>query len=191
MSSAEGANLGTAALRAEELRMAAVLRRGFRQAQVLMARSLAEYDLGSLSYQLLLEVGAAGPSGVAQGELAELLQCPGTRVSTLVRDLSGRGLVRAVRTPPDRRAVRIRPTPRGVRLTHAALHTQRTALNSLSAHAAVPGVMTLLEAALRLYLGVEIRVEGVPIRSLLGSAIDGRAGNETPVPGDRPIAPEP
>jgi hypothetical protein len=51
--------------------------------------------------------------------------------------------------------------------------------------------MTLLEAALRLYLGVEIRVEGVPIRSLLGSAIDGRAGNETPVPGDRPIAPEP
>jgi DNA-binding MarR family transcriptional regulator len=150
--------------------MAAALRRGFRQAQVLMAHSLAEYDLGSLSYQLLLEVAAAGAPGVAQGDLTDLLQCPDTRVSTLVRDLAERGLVKAVRTLPDRRAVTIRPTPRGVRLTQAALHSQRVALNRLSEQALVPGVMALLEDALRLYVGLEVRVEGVPIRSLIGSS---------------------
>lgn len=150
--------------------MAAALRRGFRQAQVLMAHSLAEYDLGSLSYHLLLEIAAAGAPGLAQGDLAGLLQCPDTRVSTLVRDLAARGLVRAVRTPPDRRAVTIRSTPRGIRLTQAALRGQRVALNRLSGQAAVPGVMALLESALRLYLGVDVRVEGVPIRALVGSA---------------------
>ncbi|MGD0833094.1 MAG: MarR family winged helix-turn-helix transcriptional regulator [Candidatus Dormibacteria bacterium] len=170
MSSAAEARQGTAASGAGELRMAAALRRGFRQAQVLMAHSLAEYDLGSLSYQLLLEVAAAGAPGVAQGDLTDLLQCPDTRVSTLVRDLAERGLVKAVRTLPDRRAVTIRPTPRGVRLTQAALHSQRVALNRLSEQALVPGVMALLEDALRLYVGLEVRVEGVPIRSLIGSS---------------------
>jgi hypothetical protein len=55
-------------------------------------------------------------------------------------------------------------------LTQAALHSQRVALNRLSEQALVPGVMALLEDALRLYVGLEVRVEGVPIRSLIGSS---------------------
>jgi hypothetical protein len=43
--------------------------------------------------------------------------------------------------------------------------------------------MDLLEAALRLYLGVEIRVEGVPLRSLLDGASGERPGPPVRVPG--------
>jgi len=145
----------------EDLRVAAVLRRGFRHAQLLMAHSLAEHDLSALSYHLLLETGAAGSAGVVQGELADLLQCPDTRVSMLVRDLIDRGLVAAERSQPDRRVVVIRATPEGVRLAHAALRTQRHALASLSAYTGLPSVPALLQSALRLYLGVEIRLDAV------------------------------
>jgi DNA-binding MarR family transcriptional regulator len=147
--------------RLEELRLAAALRRGFRQAQLLMAHSLAEYDLSALSYHLLLEVGAAGREGVAQGDLADLLQCPDGRVSTLVRDLAERGLIRTDRSSPDRRVVRIHVTPRGARLTQEALQSQREALTSLSDHADLPSVTSMLQSALRLYLGVDISLEGV------------------------------
>ncbi len=147
--------------RLEELRLAAELRRGFRHAQLLMAHSLAEYDLSALSYHLLLEVGAAGPPGVVQGDLADLLECPDARVSTLVRDMVVRGLLRAARSSPDRRVVRIQATPRGVRLTQEALRRQREALGSLPDYADLPSVTSLLEAGLRLYLGVEVSLEGL------------------------------
>ncbi|HXZ99800.1 MAG TPA: MarR family winged helix-turn-helix transcriptional regulator [Candidatus Binatia bacterium] len=147
-----------------ELGTAALLRRGFRHAQVLMAHSLAEYDLSALSYHLLLEVGAAGDQGVVQGDLADLLQCPDARVSMLVRDLAARGLVRADRSAPDRRVVRIQPTPAGIQLTRKALHRQREVLSSLSEYAGLPGVTDLLRDALRLYLGVDVHLEGVVSR---------------------------
>jgi DNA-binding MarR family transcriptional regulator len=146
--------------RLEELRLAAHLRRGFRHAQLLMAHSLGEHDLSALSYHLLLEVGAAGPEGVAQGELADLLECPAARVSMLLRELTSRGLVQGARSAPDRRVVRIRATPEGVRLTHAALHRQREALSTLSEYAGLPSVTTLLRTALRLYLGVDVQLPG-------------------------------
>ena len=72
MSAALDPGLVPADRRLEELRLAAALRRGFRHAQILMAHSLAEYDLSALSYHLLLEVGAAGREGVVQGDLADL-----------------------------------------------------------------------------------------------------------------------
>lgn len=147
--------------RVEELQLAAQLRRGFRHAQILMAHSLGEHDLSALSYHLLLEVGAAGPGGVVQGELADLLQCPAARVSMLLRDLAGRGLVQCARSAPDRRVVRIRATPEGVRLAHAALHRQREALSTLSGYAGLPSVTALLRTALRLYLGVDLQVPGL------------------------------
>ena len=156
--------------RLEELRLAAALRRGFRHAQLLMAHSLSEYDLSALSYHLLLEVGAAGRDGVVQGDLADLLECPDTRVSTLVRDMSRRGLVVAARWAPDRRVVHIRATARGIRLTHEALHRQREALASLSDYAGLPSVTSLLQAALRLYLGVDVSLEGVVTRVIAGSS---------------------
>ncbi len=156
--SAQEAGGGPAEAQIEELRLAAVLRRGFRHAQLLMAHSLAEHDLSALSYHLLLEVGAAGREGLVQGDLADLLQCPDARVSMLVRDLADRGLVRADRSTQDRRVVRIHVTPRGVRLTHAALRRQREALSSLSEYAGLPSVTGLLQSALRLYLGVDVRL---------------------------------
>lgn len=153
------AGTGATDPRAEELRLAAVLRRGFRHAQLLMAHSLAEHGLSALTYHLLLELGAAGPQGVLQGDLADLLQCPPARVSMLVRDLSERGLVRAARSAPDRRVVRIHSTERGEQLAEAALLTQRQALNSLSGYAGLPSITSLLQDALRLYLGVELHLE--------------------------------
>ena len=173
MSAALEVGLGTADLRLEELRLAAALRRGFRHAQLLMAHSLSEYDLSALSYHLLLEVGAAGPPGVVQGDLADLLQCPDARVSTLVRDMAERGLVRAARSAPDRRVVRIHCTPRGVRLTQEALHRQREALTSLSEFAGLPSVTSMLQAALRLYLGVDISLEGVVTRVISSTGAEG------------------
>ena len=164
MSAALEAGQGAADRRLEELRLAAALRRGFRHAQLLMAHSLAEYDLSALTYQLLLEVGAAGRAGVVQGDLAGLLECPDTRVSTLVRDLSERGLVMAARSAPDRRVVRIHATARGLRLTQEALHHQREALTSLSDYAGLPSVTSMLQDALRLYLGVDVSLEGVVAR---------------------------
>jgi len=170
MSAALDPGLGPADRRLEELRLAAALRRGFRHAQILMAHSLAEYDLSALSYHLLLEVGAAGREGVVQGDLADLLQCPEARVSTLVRDMSSRGLVVAARWAPDRRVVHIRATTRGIRLTHEALHRQREALTSLSDYAGLPSVTSLLQAALRLYLGVDVSLDGVVARVVASSA---------------------
>ena len=170
MSAALDPGLGPADRRLEELRLAAALRRGFRHAQILMAHSLAESDLSALSYHLLLEVGAAGREGVVQGDLADLLQCPEARVSTLVRDMSSRGLVVAARWAPDRRVVHIRATTRGIRLTHEALHRQREALTSLSDYAGLPSATSLLQAALRLYLGVDVSLDGVVARVVASSA---------------------
>ncbi|MGO8685567.1 MAG: MarR family winged helix-turn-helix transcriptional regulator [Candidatus Dormibacteria bacterium] len=155
--------------RLEDFRLAAALRRGFRHAQLLMAHSLSEYDLSALSYHLLLEVSAAGSQGVVQGDLADLLECPDARVSTLVRDMAERGLVKAARSSPDRRVVRIHATSRGVRLTQEALRRQREALVSLSEYAGLPSVTSLLQAALRLYLGVDVSLEGVVSRVINAS----------------------
>ena len=164
MSAALEVGQSAADRRLEELRLAAALRRGFRHAQLLMAHSLAECDLSALSYQLLLEVGAAGRLGVVQGDLADILECPDARVSTLVRDMIERGLVRAARSAPDRRVVRIHSTPRGMRLIEEALHHQREALTSLPDYAGLPSVTSMLQDALRLYLGVDVSLEGVVAR---------------------------
>jgi DNA-binding MarR family transcriptional regulator len=163
--------------RLEELRLAAQLRRGFRHAQLLMAHSLGEHDLSALSYHLLLEVGAAEPEGVVQGELAELLECPAARVSMLLHDLTGRGLVQCARSAPDRRVVRIRATPEGLEVAHAALHRQRQALATLSEYADLPSVTALLRTALRLYLGVEVQLPGFLVTNSAGKGRRGPTGD--------------
>ena len=179
MSLALKAGPGATDQRAEELRLAAVLRRGFRHAQLLMAHSLAEHGLSALTYHLLLEVGAAGPQGVIQGDLADLLQCPPARVSMLVRDLLDRGLVRAARAAPDRRVVRIHCTELGEKLAEAALRSQRLSLNSLSGYAGLPSVTSLLQDALRLYLGVELHLEGMVAAVSPPVGRDGRPASPT------------
>ena len=56
-----------------------------------------------------------------------------------------------------------------MRLTQEAIHRQREALMSLSEYAGLPSVTHLLEAALRLYLGVDVSLEGVVSR-VVGAA---------------------
>jgi hypothetical protein len=71
--------------------------------------------------------------------------------------------------------VLIHATSRGTRLTQEALHRQREALASIADYTGLPSVTYLLEAALRLYLGVEVSLEGVVSRvmSSTGSEREG------------------
>jgi DNA-binding MarR family transcriptional regulator len=139
-----------------DLNLAATFRRGFRQAIVLMNRALAEQGLSPLQYHLLLEAGASGEEGVGQGDLAELLQTPETRVSVLVRELADRGLLETQRAAPDRRLVRVGITPDGARVANAALESQREALRDLAGAFDIPGVVEMLRRAMEMYLGVDI-----------------------------------
>ncbi len=143
-----------------DLRLAAMFRRGFRQAMIQINRSLAQHDLSPLQYHLLLEAGAAGTEGCVQGDLAELIQAPEARVSVMVHELNARGLVRTLRSAPDRRMVRVGLTEAGCRVVEAALHAQRAALHELAQDFDVPGVAQMLRGAVQLYLGVDIAEEG-------------------------------
>lgn len=143
-----------------DLRLAAVFRRGFRQAMIHINRSLALHDLSPLQYHLLLEAGAAGTEGCVQGDLAELIQAPEARVSLMVHELNARGLVRTLRSAPDRRMVRVGLTEAGCRVVEAALHAQRAALHEMAQDFDLPGVAQMLRGAVQLYLGVDIAEEG-------------------------------
>lgn len=149
-----------------DIRLAATFRRGFRQAMVLINRALAEHDLSPLQYHLLLEAGAAGEDGIVQGELAELLQTPEARVSLLVHELSERGLVDTVRTPADRRVVRVGLTAAGSRAVRGALASQRQALAMLAREFDSPWVGDMLRRAVQLYLGVDISMESLTSQNL-------------------------
>jgi DNA-binding MarR family transcriptional regulator len=144
----------------DDLRLAAMFRRGFRQAMIQINRSLAHHDLSPLQYHLLLEAGAAGTEGVVQGDLAEVIQAPEARVSLMVHELNARGLVRTLRCAPDRRMVRVGLTEAGCRIVEAALHAQRAALHQMALDFDVPGVAQMLRGAVQLYLGVDIAEEG-------------------------------
>ena len=144
----------------DDLRLAAVFRRGFRQAMVQINRSLAQQDLSPMQYHLLLEAGAAGTEGCVQGDLAELIQAPEARVSLMVHELQSRGLVQTSRSAPDRRMVRVGLTEAGCRAVEAALHAQRAALHEMALEFDVPGVAQMLRGAVQLYLGVDIAEEG-------------------------------
>jgi len=144
----------------DDLRLAAIFRRGFRQAMIQINRSLAQQDLSPMQYHLLLEAGAAGTEGCVQGDVAELIQAPEARVSLMVHDLQARGLVQTLRSAPDRRMVRVGLTEAGCRAVEAALHAQRAALHGMALEFDVPGVVQMLRGAVQLYLGVDIAEEG-------------------------------
>ncbi len=144
----------------DDLRLAAIFRRGFRQAMIQINRSLAQQDLSPMQYHLLLEAGAAGGEGCVQGDLAELIQAPEARVSLMVHELQARGLVQTLRSAPDRRIVRVGLTEAGCRAVEAALHAQRAALHEMALEFDVPGVVQMLRGAVQLYLGVDIAEGG-------------------------------
>ncbi len=148
----------------DEIKLAATLRRAFRESQLAMTQALAGCGLSEQRYHLLLELAAAGPEGQVQGELASDLHCPETRISLLVRELSEAGLVTTSRRAPDRRQVLVRLTPEGGRQLARAVHAQRDALAAMAAGLPAEGIVKMLETALRAYLGVEpeIRIRRGP-----------------------------
>ena len=144
----------------EQIRLAATLRRAFRESQLAMTQALARCGLSEQRYHLLLELAAAA-DGQVQGELAADLRCPETRISLLVRELSESGLVTTSRQAPDRRQVLVRLTPEGAHQLMEAVRAQRDALVSMASDLPADRIVKMLEVALRTFLGVqsEIRIK--------------------------------
>ena len=140
--------------RLAELRLAADLRRGFRNAQVEMARALAQCELTEQGYHLLLAVGAAGRAGTTPTALADELGCPAPRISLLVREAGDEGLVETLRGDDDRRQVRVRLTADGSRRLARALTAQRRALRGVVRRLDSTRVAAMLDIAARRYLGL-------------------------------------
>ena len=135
-----------------DIRAAAQVRRRFRQAQLAMGRALAGVNLTALQYHLMLEVAAAGPEGLAQRVLAGRLSAPEARISALVQPLLERGLIRASRSAPDRRVVRIRLTRSGASLLAQALEAQRQALVELVRSIPSDEMAAMVEWGMKEYL---------------------------------------
>lgn len=143
----------------DQIRLAATLRRAFRESQLAMTQALARCGLSEQRYHLLLELAAAGDEGQVQGELASDLHCPETRISLLVRELSEAGLVATTRRAPDRRQVLVTLTPEGGRQLARAVTAQRDALAAMAANLPPEVIVSMLETALRAYLGVEPEIK--------------------------------
>lgn len=139
-----------------DIRLAAGLRRAFREAQLVMSRALASCDLSEQRYHLLLAVAAAGETGVVQGALGVDLHCPVSRISLLVHELSEAGLVETVRLAPDRRQVRVRLTDRGHEALTRAVRAQRHALHGLVQGLDGVDVSRMLDVVIRRYLGIDV-----------------------------------
>jgi DNA-binding MarR family transcriptional regulator len=141
----------------EQLRMAAGLRRAFREAQVVLGRALSARHLSALEYHLLLDLACAD-EGLGQSELVEHLQAPKTRVSVLVRGLEQRGLVEPFRPPQNRRQVRVRLTADGLRLLQDANLAMRQAVADMVRALPHDRLVQLLEGAVQSYLGLDVTI---------------------------------
>lgn len=143
----------------DPIRLAATLRRAFRESQLAMTQALARCGLSEQRYHMLLELAAAGADGQVQGELASDLRCPETRISLLVRELSEAGLVATARRAPDRRQVQVRLTEEGARQLERAVQAQRGALAQMASEISPETISHMLQLALRTYLGVESEIK--------------------------------
>jgi DNA-binding MarR family transcriptional regulator len=144
----------------DDIRIAAMLRTGWRRAQATMTKALAAQDLTGLEYHLLLVVSTAGRTGMRQVDLAQELSVPEGRVSVLARELGDRGLIEALRSEPDRRYVRIRLRPAGRRLLRDAMRCQREQLVAMVGELPQDSmVLPMIEFVCRTYLGLDVTVQ--------------------------------
>jgi len=144
----------------DDIRIAAMLRKGWRRAQATMTKALAAKDLTGLEYHLLLVASAAGRDGLRQVDLAQELGVPEGRVSVLARELGDRGLIEALRSEPDRRYVRIRLRPAGRRLLRDAMRCQREQLVAMVGELPDEAlVLPMIEFICRTYLGLDVKVQ--------------------------------
>jgi DNA-binding MarR family transcriptional regulator len=143
----------------DEVRIAAMLRSGWRRAQATMTKALAISDLSGLEYHLLLVVSTVGQTGIRQVDLAHELGVPEGKVSVMARQLGERGLVEAVRSEPDRRYVRLRLRPAGRRLLRVAMRCQREQLVAMVGELPEETVvLPMIEFVCRTYLGLDVTV---------------------------------
>jgi DNA-binding MarR family transcriptional regulator len=144
----------------DDIRIAAMLRKGWRRAQATMTKALAAKDLTGLEYHLLLVVSSAGRDGLRQVDLAQELSVPEGRVSVLARELGERGLIEALRSEPDRRYVRIRMRAAGRRLLRDAMRCQREQLVAMVGELPDDAlVFPMIEFICRTYLGLDVKVQ--------------------------------
>jgi len=144
----------------DDVKIAAMLRKGWRQAQATMTRALAAKDLTGLEYHLLLVASGAGRTGMRQVDLAQELSVPEGRVSVLARELGERGLIEALRSEPDRRYVRIRLRAAGRRLLREAMRCQREQLVAMVGELPKDStVLPMIEFICRTYLGLDVTVQ--------------------------------
>jgi DNA-binding MarR family transcriptional regulator len=143
----------------DEVRIAAMLRSGWRRAQATMTRALAASDLSGLEYHLLLVVSSAGTAGIRQVELAQELSVPEAKVSLLARQLGERKLIEALRCEPDRRYVRLRLSPSGRQVLQTAMRCQREQLVAMIGELPEETmVLPMVEFICRTYLGFDVTV---------------------------------
>ncbi|HLT47006.1 MAG TPA: MarR family transcriptional regulator [Rubricoccaceae bacterium] len=90
-----------------------------RTAAVLDARlteSLKPHGLTPTQYNVLRILRGAGDAGLCRYEVGDRLVTPGPDVTRLLDRLEAAGLVERTRDPEDRRHVKARITPKGLRL---------------------------------------------------------------------------
>lgn len=143
----------------DEMRLAAMLRNGWRRAQGTMAKALTESGLSGPEYHVLLAISAAGEGGLRQVELAQELSVPEGKISVLARHLGERKLIEALRSEPDRRYVRLRLKPAGRRVLRAAMRCQREHLAAMVGPLPEEEVVELIEFVIKTYLGLDVKVQ--------------------------------
>lgn len=97
----------------------------------------ARWKVNDTEFLVLWLCERAGPDGIAQNELAVAVGASAARMSGLVEDLRGRGLLVSHRSQQDRRRQLWQPTADGTQILH---HVQKT----LADTSAVAGVSTSL-----------------------------------------------
>ena len=143
----------------DQLRLAAMLRSGWRKAQGTMVRALAENGLTGMEYHLLLAISAAGEIGIRQVDLAQELSVGEGKISLLARELGQRKMIEAVRSEPDRRYVHLRLRPAGRRLLLAAMRCQKEHLGALIHQFPDQAVEKMIETVIKNYLGLDLIVQ--------------------------------
>src|SRR5690348_1946360 len=144
----------------DDIRIAAMLRKGWRRAQSTMTKALAAHDLTGLEYHLLLVVSGTGRTGMRQVDVAQELTVPEGRVSVMSRELGERGLIEALRCEPDRRYVRVRLRPAGRRVLREAMRCQREQLVAMVGELPQDEmVLPMIEFVCRTYLGLDVTVQ--------------------------------
>ena len=142
----------------DELRLAAMLRGGWRRAQSTMSRALSESGLSGLEYHVLLAISAAGEGGIRQVELAQEMSVPEGKISVLARQLGQRKLIEAVRSEPDRRYVRLRLKRAGMKVLRAAMRCQRQHLAAMVKQFPEQAVVQMIEFVIKSYLDLDLTV---------------------------------